>query len=157
MAFLSGAFTSLDDARSKLTGNLTNGAALEKFRQMVTAQGGNPRVADDPEAILPRPGMRADILAPRHGWIRQVDAEAIGRVALQLGAGRKTVDDKIDLAAGVDRLLGAGTKVTRGQPLMRLCGRDRAIVASQFEAAAAAVIIGDTPPAERQLILETVT
>lgn len=157
MCVLGNIFPDIATARPALAARLTDGRALDVFRRMLTAQGGDPRVADEPEAYLPRPGIRADVAAPRDGWVRWINAEAIGRVALQLGAGRRHADDHIDPAAGIDHLVVAGEHVRRGQPLMRLCGRDRAVVAPQLAAAATAIEIGDEPPLPRRLILETLT
>jgi pyrimidine-nucleoside phosphorylase/thymidine phosphorylase len=157
MCVLGGVFTDLEAARPALAARLADGRALDVFRRMLVAQGGEPRVADKPEDHLPRPGIRADVAAPRDGWVRRVDAEAIGRVVLQLGAGRRRTEDVIDPAAGIDRLVASGAQVRRGQPLMRLCGRDRSMVAPQLASAAAAVEIGDEPPLPRRLVLETLT
>jgi pyrimidine-nucleoside phosphorylase len=155
MCVLGGLFADVATARPALAARLDDGRALDVFRRMVVAQGGEPRVADDPDAHLPRPGIRADVAAPRDGWVRRIDADAIGRVVLQLGAGRRRTDDRIDPAAGIDHLVAAGERVSRGQSLMRLCGRDRSIVAPQLAAAAAAVEIGDEAAPPRRLVLET--
>ena len=86
---------------------LADGSALEVFRKVVAAQGGDPRVCDSPGSVLPRPASRDELtLAP--GRVVAIDSEALGIAALVLGAGRRTAEDRIDPSAGlvVDAYLG---------------------------------------------------
>jgi pyrimidine-nucleoside phosphorylase len=94
-------------ARMKIEHVLGDGSALEVFRKLVEAQGGDPRVCDSPGSVLPKAKTR-DELALRPGRITAIDSEALGIAALMLGAGRRTTDDTIDPAAGlvVDAYLG---------------------------------------------------
>jgi pyrimidine-nucleoside phosphorylase len=80
---------------------IDDGGALERFRAMVEAQGGDPRVADDPDAVLPRAPVVEPLEADRAGTLSAVDAEAIGRASAALGAGRFRRGDLIDPAVGI--------------------------------------------------------
>ncbi len=142
-------------ARRALAERLDDGRALEVFRRMVEAHGGDARVIDEP-LRLPQPGAVLEVPAPRDGIVTEIDARQIGRVVLQLGGGRTATDDVIDPAAGVDRLVQAGEAVARGQPLMRLLARDAARAGELLHEAAAAVQLGEVPPAERKLVIEEV-
>ncbi|HRR32821.1 MAG TPA: thymidine phosphorylase [Kiritimatiellia bacterium] len=142
-------------ARRALAERLDDGRALEVFRRMVEAQGGDARVIDEPQR-LPQPGAVLAVPALRDGIVAAVDARQIGRVVLQLGGGRTATDDVIDPAAGVDRLVQAGEAVVRGQPMMRLLARDAACAEALLPEAAAAVQIGATAPPARKLVLEEV-
>jgi pyrimidine-nucleoside phosphorylase len=124
--------------RAELAARLDDGRALEVFRRMVVAQGGDPAFIDDPRR-LPQPGAVAEVSAPAAGTVEDVDASAIGRIVLQLGGGRQVVTDIVDPAAGVDRLVKKGERVEKGQPLMRLLAKDEATIAPLLPAALSAV------------------
>jgi len=97
-------------ARSKAERALDSGEAAERFRRMIEAQGGDPRVVDDPDGILPRARVRRDVHGEGPGVLVTVDAEALGRAAASLGAGRARKGDAIDPAVGIEFLpkVGAG-------------------------------------------------
>ncbi|CAN5718341.1 pyrimidine-nucleoside phosphorylase [soil metagenome] len=86
---------------------LADGSALEVFRKVVEAQGGDPRVCDSPGSVLPKPASRDELMLTP-GRIVAIDSEALGIAALMLGAGRRTAEDAIDPSAGlvVDAYLG---------------------------------------------------
>ena len=156
MLSASGAERSSDAAYERLVRLLDNGEALAKFRAMVAAQGGDPAVADDPDTpLLPTAPVQLDVPAPRAGYVARVDAEAIGRIALQLGAGRTRASDAIDHAAGVGSLVQAGERVESGAPLMRLHAATEEKARALFDAAVSAVEISETPVAPLPLILDT--
>jgi len=100
MLVLGGAARDPADGRAKIEQALGDGSALEVFRKVVAAQGGDPRVCDSPGSVLPKPKHR-DELALRAGRVMAIDSEALGIAALILGAGRRTTDDTIDPAAGL--------------------------------------------------------
>jgi len=86
-------------ARSLLLDAINSGAALERFRMWMTAQGGDPAIADD-TSLLKLSDCRREILAGTTGFVARFDAEGVGRAAMLLGAGRAAKDDVIDLGAG---------------------------------------------------------
>ena len=155
MCELAGVYADRAAARRELAARLDSGRALEVFRRMVAAQGGDVRVIDEPRR-LPQPGTAAEVPAPQGGTVAFVDAQSIGRVVLQLGGGRTTTADAIDPAAGVDRLVQAGDRVEKGQPLMRLLAKDAARAGALLAEAASAVRLTQGPVPERRLILEEV-
>jgi pyrimidine-nucleoside phosphorylase len=107
MLVLGGVAKDPEEGRKQIEAVLANGAALEVFRKVVEAQGGDPRVCDAPGAVLPKPKHRTEV-ALKPGRVTAIDSEALGIAALILGAGRRTKDDVIDPAAGlvVDAYLG---------------------------------------------------
>ena len=107
MLLVAGVVADQDAGRARIDSALTSGAALAVFRDMVAAQGGDPRVCDSPARILPQPKYRTEIALPP-GRITAIHSEALGIAALLLGAGRRTKEDAIDPAAGlvVDAYLG---------------------------------------------------
>src|SRR5699024_2750149 len=114
MAYLGGVGDNLDDARAKLEANIKNGKALEQFKLFIEAQGGNPKVADHPDELLPRASYQVEVTADRDGIISEVDAEELGVAAMILGAGRETINSKLDLAAGLMLHKKIGDEVKKG-------------------------------------------
>ncbi|MGE5181686.1 MAG: thymidine phosphorylase [Acidobacteriota bacterium] len=107
MLVLAGVVRDPDAGRARIEQVLGDGSALDKFRQIVKAQGGDPRVCDSPGSVLPKAKHR-DELALKPGRVVAIDSEALGIAALVLGAGRRTKEDAIDPAAGIviDAYLG---------------------------------------------------
>jgi pyrimidine-nucleoside phosphorylase len=104
------------DAEKRMKTALETGAALEKFREMVEAQGGDPRVVDEPKRLKPAP-REAVIAASRAGWLATFDTRGIGLAACALGAGRQTKEDKIDPAVGLTIEAKIGDRIEKGQPI----------------------------------------
>ena len=156
MAVLSGVYGDLETARGELSRRLDDGRALEVFRRMVAAHGGDVRGIDDAR-VFPQPGATVEVFAPESGTVSFVDAQKIGRIVLQLGGGRIRTADAIDPAAGVDRLVQAGERVEKGQPLMRLLAKDAALAEPFAAVAAEAVRMTEGPVPERELILEVLS
>jgi pyrimidine-nucleoside phosphorylase len=94
---------------------IDDGTALERLRQMVEAQGGDPRVADDPDAVLPRAPVIEPLESDRTGTLAVVDAEAIGRASSALGAGRFRKGDPIDPAVGIVCTPKIGDRLEAGE------------------------------------------
>jgi len=103
-------------ALERLRAKLQSGEAFERLKTMVRLHGGDPRALDDP-ARLPSAAIRERVTARRAGFIQTVNAEAIGRAALLLGAGRARVTDKVDPAAGIAALKKIGETVTVGETM----------------------------------------
>ncbi len=107
MAVLAGLAGDADEGAEKARDALGSGAALERFRRFVEAQGGDPRVVED-ESLLPQAPVQHEVKAGRDGWLEAVDAEEIGHAAARVGAGRLRKGDGIDLAVGLHFLAEIG-------------------------------------------------
>jgi pyrimidine-nucleoside phosphorylase len=107
MLMLGGVAKTPEEGRAKIEKVLADGSALDVFRKVVEAQGGDPRVCDSPGSVLPKPTSREELML-KPGKITAIDSEALGIAALILGAGRRTKEDVIDPSAGlvVDAYLG---------------------------------------------------
>jgi pyrimidine-nucleoside phosphorylase len=134
---------------------LESGDGLERFRQFVAAQGGDPRVADD-LSLLPQAPVATEVPAPQDGWLAAVDAEAVGRVAAALGAGRQRKDDDIDPAVAVELSVKLGDRVEAGQPIGRILARAEAAAGSATEGLLAALRWSDQPAEPPPLVHEVV-
>lgn len=92
---------------------LSQGQALEKFRELVRLQGGDVRIIDD-YTLLPRAAAVAKVAARQGGYIRAIDALIVGTLAVELGAGRKKIGDKVDHAVGFVFRRKVGDRVESG-------------------------------------------
>jgi pyrimidine-nucleoside phosphorylase len=105
-----------NQARTLLAEAISSGRALQRFREWVAAQGGDPRVADD-LSLLPRANATREVRAVEGGYVSRFDAEGVGRAAMVLGAGREHVGDAIDPGAGLVLAVRIGDRVERGDLL----------------------------------------
>jgi pyrimidine-nucleoside phosphorylase len=106
-------------SREHLAGLLTDGSALDRFRTMISAQGGDVESLDS-IGTLHQALFRADVKAEHSGTLLTVDAGTVGRALLRIGAGRKALNDTIDFSVGADEILKTGTEVRAGDSLMRV-------------------------------------
>ena len=131
---------------------IDSGAALERFKQIIETQGGDPRVVDD-TSRLPHTDKQHVVKADRSGWLVRMDAGLIGRASVALGAGRDRVEDAVDPAVGLLVKTKPGDKVRAGDPLLDIEYRDDQRLERALELVTRAIVIGDRPPAARPLIL----
>jgi pyrimidine-nucleoside phosphorylase len=153
MLVLGGAAKTEHDGGELIARALDDGRALEKFRQIVAAQGGDPRVCDNPRAILPQAPARTEVFAAHAGLIGAIDAEAVGMAGLVLGGGRRRKEDAIDPAVGVTVHVRLGDRVD-DRPIATLHHREGGDVAAAVELLRNAYTIGDVPPPDAPLIME---
>jgi thymidine phosphorylase len=130
---------------------IASGRALEVFKRMIKAQGG------DPDAPLPEAAHRMGALpAAADGWVTRLDARAVGVAAWRLGAGRARKEDAVSHTAGVRCLAKPGDHVAAGQPVLELQADDPGRFAAALEAVEGAVTIGREPPPRVPLIVDQV-
>ncbi len=113
------------DGRTHAAELLDSGAALEKFREFVEAQGGDTRVADEPWDVLPTAPVIRD-WNPGAGVVEAFACRRLGELAGSLGAGRQRAADTIDPAVGLDVLVRVGDRLDGGQPAVRVHAADEA-------------------------------
>ncbi len=123
MLVLGGAAATTGEGMALADRAVASGAALDRFRRMVEAQDGDPRVADDPSR-LPAVSTVHTVTAATAGWVERLDALAIGRAGMALGGGRNRVDDAVDPAVGLIVRARVGDRVEAGQPLVDVHHRD---------------------------------
>ena len=120
---------------------LASGRALARYRDMIAAQGG------DPDAPLAVAGHTRTVPAPAEGWLRRLDARAVGNAAWRLGAGRARKEDHVSATAGVLCLAKPGDRVQEGEPLLELRADDESRFAAALDALGDAFEIGpESPP-----------
>jgi pyrimidine-nucleoside phosphorylase/thymidine phosphorylase len=116
MVLMGGCARTLDEARALCRQAIADGSALDRFRRVIVAQGGDPTVIDDP-TCLPRARIQHEIPSPRSGVVHALQARSVGRAAMLLGAGRTRVDAPIDPSVGVILHKKLGDPVQTGKPL----------------------------------------
>jgi pyrimidine-nucleoside phosphorylase len=114
---------SLAEARSLCRRAIADGSAVERFRELIAAQGGDPRVVDDPTR-LPQPRRKIVLEAPKNGYVTALAARSVGHATMLLGAGRARMDSPVDHAVGVILHKKAGEVVRTGEPLCTLLVND---------------------------------
>jgi len=152
MLVLGGVESDAAAATARVTQALASGRALQTFARMIEAQGGDPRVVDDPSLLPTAPG-RARFEASRSGFVARMKAEALGRASNMLGAGRSAVGDPVDHAVGIITLVKPGDRIERGQPLLALHHRDGRGLNAALALCADAISIGDEAPVPRAKLL----
>lgn len=119
MVVLAKKAATLAEARTKLEEVVANGSALEVFRQMIVAQGGDPRVIEDP-TLMPQAKYHFELPAPQAGYVTKMTADEIGIAAMLLGGGRQAKTDVIDYAVGIELHKKVGDAVAEGESLLTI-------------------------------------
>lgn len=123
MIRIGGRAESFEEGKETARQVLSDGRALEKFRQMVRRQGGDDRIIEEPERMGSSRYSR-DVLAGKTGFIAEMAAQEIGRASQHLGAGRLRKEDEIDFTAGIRMHVRIGDSVQEGDVLATLYGAD---------------------------------
>lgn len=123
---------SIEEARTKLEKTISDGTALEKLSQMVTAQQGDGHDVYDPSR-LPMAPVQLEVPALESGYVRRIEAEQVGLVSMHLGGGRATKDSEIDLSVGLVLHKKVGDRVEAGESLATIHAPSREKAAEAAE------------------------
>jgi pyrimidine-nucleoside phosphorylase len=134
---------------------IASGAALQKARDIIRWQGGDPRIVDD-YSRLPTAARHRPVRADRSGYLARLRADLIGRASMALGAGRERVGDRIDHAAGVLLSMKPGRPVSAGDVVLDLAFTNGARLDEAEMLAREAIVISDSIPAAAPLIIDHV-
>ena len=146
----------LPEAEARLREVVANGGALEKLREIIAAQGGDARVVDAPDEVLPRARFQRELRASRSGWVQEVIALDVALAALQLGAGRIRAEDTVDPAVGFTRLVKVGEWVEADEAIACIQANDTARLETAAAILGEAIVIGDARVAAEPLIAERI-
>ncbi|MFP4198487.1 MAG: pyrimidine-nucleoside phosphorylase [Halanaerobium sp.] len=116
MLQLAGKVKDRAEGKEILKENLKNGKALDKFAEMITAQGGNATVVED-LSLLPTADNKLEVKAEKAGYVSQIKALDVGLSAMILGAGRENKDSQIDPAVGLELKKKTADQVRKGDTL----------------------------------------
>lgn len=156
MLLLGGVVRDRDDARRRMEVAISSGRAASKFQEIIEAQGGDPRVVDDP-SMLPEAPECETFDAPRDGVVARIEPRAIGQGITALGGQRLRVEDAIDPSVGFVISARPGDVVREGEPLATVYARDRAGLETGFMALRRALTIGDEADPPLPLVSHRVT
>lgn len=153
MLKIAGRADDLDEGRRMAEGAMADGSALEKFRVLVQAQGGDVSYVDQPER-LPAASLIETVKSPGSGWLAQVGARAIGEASVSLGAGRAAKSDAIDHAVGFVIHHKVGDRLQVGEPLFTIHANDPVKASEARERVMAAHVFSDRQAAPLPLFYE---
>jgi pyrimidine-nucleoside phosphorylase len=142
MLILAGVAPDATAAWRRMRDAVTSGRALEKFVQIIEAQGGDARIVDDDD-ILPSAPKRAEFVSSRDGVVLEVAPRSVGHGVIALRGGRRTMEDKIEPSVGFTITAKPGDTVVRGQTLATIHALDDAGLREGNRALADAIRIGD--------------
>lgn len=144
MLHLGGKANTLEEARTMAEQALADGRAWQKFRTLVSAQGGDLTYVDEPER-LPRAAIIEPLLAPRDGYLARVHARMVGETAVILGAGRAKKGDPVDHAVGIEVHHKVGDSLSAGEPIFTIHVADAERLAEARRRLLAALTWSDDP------------
>lgn len=139
---------SLEAAHQRLQEIVSSGKALDCFRKNVEAQGGEPRVCDDPDGFLPLVTETFKVESPRSGFVIRVNTAEIGNAIAAIGGGRVRIDDRIEPTVGFVAEVKIGDNVSAGAALGQVYCRDEAKARDACDRIQASYEIGDQPLSE---------
>ncbi len=143
------------EGRQKCEEVIANGKALEKLKDLVSAQGGDPSYVEDPSRF-PLPPVVRDITAPMNGYITHIECDEIGMCCLLLGGGRVTKESDIDLRVGLILNKKRGDKVEQGDILATVYAADEETFEQAKKRFLAAYTFGDTKPMDVPFIKQII-
>ncbi len=156
MLVISGAQKDLAKARALMEEKIENGEALAKLRQMIKWQGASPAAVDNPEGYFKTAPLKAIFQAPKAGYVAHIDAKTAGMAAVLLGAGRNTMEDKIDYGAGIWLERKAGDAVHKGDTIAILYASDKKRLAEGLALFAQSVKITKQKPTAYKIVKEVI-
>ena len=155
MLVLGGLVSDVEAGRARLADLIASGKAVDKLAEMVAAQGGDKEQVYDP-ARLPQARFRHELTAAASGYVSEIDAEAVGRASVVLGAGRMTKEMPIDLAVGMVLHKKQGDPVRAGEVLATLHANQEDLLQAALGELEKAFRIGPDQPARTKLIYQIV-
>lgn len=144
-----------ETALNRVQQALDSGAALERLRLMIEAQGGDSRVIDD-DRVLTIGKFTYDVTSPQDGYITHMNTEQCGIASVMLGAGRTVKDGPIDYSAGIVMHKKTGDSVTVGESIATLYASDESLFTNAAQTYLEAITIGNTAPKVVDTILDIV-
>ena len=156
MLVLTGISKNIEDASAICLDKIWSGSALEKFKQNIELQKGNPNICDKPEMLLEKNVLQIAVKADNNGFVTEIDTKAIGRAVASIGGGRMQVKDTIDYAVGFAIEKKLGDAVKKGESFGMIYCRNQSQADSISENLRNAYKIGEEKPQNLELIKEIV-
>jgi pyrimidine-nucleoside phosphorylase len=155
MLYMGGVSDTVAGGKKQSEKLIASGKALDKFRQMVELQGGDPRTIDDP-IKLPQANSTVTIASPRNGYLASMQCEEIGTACVILGGGRERKEDSVDPTVGIVLHKKVGDVVSRGEALATIHYNAEARAASARQLLEKSYQIQDSPPLDKRPLIHRV-
>jgi thymidine phosphorylase len=156
MLLLANVDETIDAAHARLQHVLRSGEALECLRRNIAAQGGEPRVCDEPDKFLPLVRENVKVESPRSGYITRIDTTEIGHAIAAIGGGRVRIEDTIDPTVGFISELKLGDQVKGGETIGVVYSADDAAAREAAQRIQAAYHVTDEPPAQAEKLVKEI-
>ena len=157
MLLLGGLAEDEEKALDKAEEALTSGRAAERFGSMVSALGGPADFLERSTELLPHAPVTRPVPAPKAGFLSACDTRAVGLAVIELGGGRRQVEDGVDPAVGFDEILDLGERVSLGDPLAMVHAADEAAAEAAAALLQKAFEIGETEVAPSPVVHQRIT
>ena len=154
MFVVGGLEKSMDAARARYNSLMGSGKPLEIFTRVIAEQGGDAKIVED-YSRLPSAKLEEALVASEDGWVAGLEAFAVGRASMVLGAGRERLDSVIDPGVGLVFEKKVGDRVSAGERICLVYANDAARLARTRDMLRGAIVISQTPAAAPPLIQET--
>jgi pyrimidine-nucleoside phosphorylase len=155
MLHLGGISKTVAEGKQESARLISSGKALERFRQMVELQGGDPRVIDDVKR-LPQAQHTTQVPSARAGYLASMQCEEIGTACVILGGGRERKEDSVDPAVGIVLHKKVGDRVTSGEALATIYYNAESKAARARQLIEASCLVSDAPPAAKRPLIHRV-
>lgn len=156
MLVLTGISRNVDEASALCLEKIWDGAVLERFRQNIELQKGNPSICDKPEMLLEKKILQIPVKAAESGFVTEIDTKAIGEAVCTLGGGRVQVKDTIDYAVGFACEKKLGDEVKKGESFGTIFCRNQNQLHQISENLRNAYKIGVEKPPNSELVKEVI-
>lgn len=155
MLLLAKRVDTLEEGRALLKENIDNGNALNKLKEFVLAQGGDISYIDD-TSKFESAKYKIEVIAESNGMVTKINAQEVGIIAMEIGAGRATKEDKIDLSVGIVFNKKCSDKVKEGDILAVIYANDKDKGEKARQKLLKNIIIGDSLEKDIPLIYKTI-
>ena len=155
MLHLGGVAATVADGKKQSEKLIASGKALEKFRQMVELQGGDPQSIDDPKR-LPQARHTMILSSPKAGYLASLQCEQVGTACVILGGGRERKEDSVDPAVGIVLHKKVGDAVSTGEPLATIHYNAEALATRARQILEESYKIADSAPLEKRPLIHRV-
>lgn len=144
-----------EEARTKLEENIKNGKGIEKLKELIISQNGNPEIINN-YSLLSLSSCKKEIISEQSGYISYMDTYNIGKAASETGAGRKTKDDKIDYGAGIILKHSLGDKIEKGDVIAEIYAKTKEKTENAAKILNSSIKISSEPFKTRKSILKVI-
>lgn len=146
---------SIEEGRKMLAENIKNGKGLEKLRELIIQQNGNPNIIDD-YSLLPHAKHSFKVLSTSEGYITEMDTSKIGRASVETGAGRKTKADILDYGAGLIMKVRLGEYIKEGKEIVEIFASSEEKCIAAQNIMLSAIKTSSEKPSKEKLILDII-